>query len=275
MVARSSGALAALLVAGFALPAATQDTVKVGTETKRAAGTIVGLTAGDTACSVKLKDDRGATTEEMADFPICEQRSLVGKRVALTWAARKVMSPECQGNVDCKKSVTVALIVGAKVQAAATASARTTFCAADEVTVFNCATAGRIVSVCASKGSPAVAGWLQFRFGKPDAAEPEIVSPAGHVPPARAAFGGSVPYAGGGAAWLRFSTGKVTSTVYSAIGRFGPKDEIVERSGLVAHSDGKQIASLACVGKVTGDFGPDWFERAGIKDGGQEFDLPQ
>lgn len=275
MVVRLSGALAALLVAGFALPAATQDTVKVGNETKRAAGTVVGLTAGDTACYVKLKDDRGATTEEMADFPICEQRSLIGKRVVLTWAARKVMSPDCQGNVDCKKTVSVALIVGAQVQAAAGTPARTSFCTGDEITIFNCATSSRIVSVCAPKGAPAAGGWLQFRFGKPDAADPEIVSPEGRVPPARAALGGSVPFAGGGAAWLRFATGKVQSTVYTGIGKFGPKGEIQEVAGLVAHRDGKQIASLKCVGKPVSELGPDWFSRAGIKDGGQDFELPE
>ena len=33
-------------------------------------------------------------------------------------------------------------------------------------------------------------------------------------------------------------------------------------------------ANLACTGKVTSELGPEWFSRAGIASGGQEFDLP-
>jgi hypothetical protein len=48
-----------------------QDTVKVGQETKRATGTITAMNAGDVACYLTLRDDKGARFEEMADFEIC------------------------------------------------------------------------------------------------------------------------------------------------------------------------------------------------------------
>lgn len=91
----SIAAIAAMMLPA---PANAQDTVKVGQETKRAAGTITSMNAGDTACYLELKDDRGASFEEMARFEICEQQALLGKRVALTYVLQNVMSPDCQGD---------------------------------------------------------------------------------------------------------------------------------------------------------------------------------
>ena len=270
------------LVTGGTLPATAQETVKVGTETKRAAGTVVSLTAGDVACYIKLKDDRGTTFEEMAGFEICGQRTLVGKRVALTYAMNKVQSPACQGDPDCKKTVAVALVTAARVVAAPTPPAPataarppSTWCSANELVVFNCATNTRIISACASKGATADSGSLQYRFGKPDGAEPEIVQPRDKVVPSKAALGSNFPLSGGGGAWLRFTSGELVTTLYSAIGRFGPKGEVRERGGLVATKQGKEVASFKCVGTVSGELGPDWFARVGIGDGGQDFDMPE
>lgn len=268
-------------VLGLAVPAGAQDTVKVGSETKRATGTVVSLTAGDIACYIKLKDDRGTIFEEMADFPICEQRALVGKRVALTYALNKVQSPDCQGDPDCKKTRTVALVTAARVAAASmppaapAAKPRTTWCSADELVVFNCATNTRIVSACASKGATATSGSLQYRFGKPDGAEPEIVQPRDKVVPSKAALGSNFPLSGGGGAWLRFTAGDLVTTLYSAIGKFGPNGSVQERGGLVATKQGKEVASFKCVGAPRGELGPDWFQRVGITDGGQDFEMPE
>jgi hypothetical protein len=108
-MSRKLGTLLATIVA-MTLPAqaSAQETVKVGQETKRAFGTIVALNAGDTACHLKLKDDRGAAFEEMARFEICEQRALLGKRVALAYVQQAVMSPDCQGDPACRKTRTAA-----------------------------------------------------------------------------------------------------------------------------------------------------------------------
>lgn len=107
-------------LAGLALHSvnvpAQDTTVKVGKQTKRASGTIVSMEAGDVACYVNLKTDAGVTFQEMADFEICEQeQALKGKRVALTYVVGKVMAASCQGNPDCKKTQTVALISAVKV----------------------------------------------------------------------------------------------------------------------------------------------------------------
>ena len=271
------------LALGLAGPAMAQDSVKVGNETKRASGTVVSLSAGDTACHLKLKDDRGTGFDEMADFEICEKKNLVGKRVALTYALRQVMSPDCQGNPDCKKSRTVALVTAATVAATPPTSnpgttqpakPRTTWCTPGEQVVFNCATNTRVISVCASRGATATSGTLQYRFGKPNGAEPEIEQPKDKPAPARAALGDTFPLSGGGGAWIRFKVGTLRTTVYTAIGKFGPKGETQERAGLVAEQQGKEIASLRCVGKATSELGPDWFKRLGILSGNEDFMMP-
>jgi hypothetical protein len=258
--------------------ASAQDTVKVGQETKRAFGTIMSLNAGDTACYLKLKDDRGATFEEMARFEICEQRALLGKRVALTYVQQTVMSPDCQGDPACKKTRTVALVSAAKPAAAAqatTAPAQTSFCTPEESVVFACRSGGKMVSVCAAKAAGPNRGYLQYRFGKPDSPEPlEMILPESQLPPTKVATGENVPFSGGGGSWLRFAKAPLAYTVYSGIGKWGPKGEIREKSGVVVERQGKTIATLKCSSKPIGELGPDWFERMGIKANGRDFDFP-
>lgn len=275
--------LAIALALGLGPPATAQDSVKVGSETKRTSGTVVSMTAGDTACYLRLKDDRGVAFDEMADFDICEKTNLAGKRVTLSYALRQVMSPDCQGNPDCKKSRTVALVTSVTVAAASVASnpgptppakTRATWCTANEQVVFNCATNTRIISVCASRGATAASGTLQYRFGKPDGAEPEIEQPKDKPAPARAAQGDTFALSGGGGAWIRFKVGSLRSTIYTAIGKFGPKGETQERAGFVVEQQGKEIATFRCVGKATSELGPDWFKRVGIASGGEDFLMP-
>ena len=206
-----------ILLLASALPAAAQDTVTVGGEKKRAFGTPTAFQNGDTACYVTLKDDRGATFDELADFDLCSlEKSLKGKRLALTYKTARVMAASCQGNPDCKKSETVVLIASAKpapLKAQAPAapapakSAQTSFCTPNETIVFSCRTSPtKLVSVCASREAAPNKGYLQYRTGKPDSSEPlDLTLPAAQLPPPQAASGESFPLAGGGAAWLRVS----------------------------------------------------------------------
>jgi len=283
-MSRSLRALIAV-VAAMVLPALAnaQDTVKVGQETKRASGTIVLMNAGDTACYLKLKDDRGAVFEEMARFEICEQRALVGKRVALTYVQQAVMSPDCQGDPACKKTRTVALVSSAKPAAAAQAPpappaaspGQASFCASEETVVFACRAGGKMVSVCASKPAGPTRGYLQYRFGKPDSSEPlEVILPESRLPPSKVATGENVAFSGGGGSWLRFAKAPFAYGVYSGIGKWGPKGEIREKSGVVVERQGKAIATLKCTSKPISELGPDWFERMGVKANGQDFDFP-
>ena len=280
-----SGLVAFLLVS--ALPAAAQDTVTVGGEKKRAFGTPTAFQNGDTACYVTLKDDRGATFDELADFDLCTQeKSLKGKRLALTYKTARVMAASCQGNPDCKKSETVVLIASAKpapltapAPAAPTPakSAQTSFCTPNETIVFSCRTSPtKLVSVCASKDAAPTKGYLQYRTGKPDSNEPlDLTLPAAQVPPPQAASGESFPLAGGGGTWLRVSAkNSIAFVVYTAIGNWGPRGETREKAGVSVERDGKVVANLKCAGKPLGLLGPDWFAKAGITAKGQDFDLP-
>lgn len=281
-----SGFLGLLLLS--ALPAAAQDTVTIGSEKKRAFGTPTAFRNGDTACYITLKDDRGATFEELADFDLCSlEKSLKGKRLALTYKTARVMAASCQGNPDCKKSETVVLIASAKpapLAAPAPApaapspakSAQTSFCTPSETIVFSCRTSPtKLVSVCASKDAAPNRGYLQYRTGKPDSGEPlDLTLPAAQVPPPQAASGESFPLAGGGAAWLRVSTKNIAFVVYSGIGNWGPRGETREKAGVTVERDGKTVASLKCTGKPLGILGPDWFSKVGLTAKGQDFDLP-
>ena len=269
------------------VPAVAQDTVTVGGEKKRAFGTPTAFQNGDTACFVTLKDDRGVTFEEPADFDLCaSEKSLKGKRLALTYKTARVLATSCQGNPDCKKSDTIVLIASAKPAPLATPapavpppakSAQISFCTPAETIVFSCRTSPtKLVSVCASKDAATNKGYLQYRTGKPDSSEPlDLTLPAAQVPPPQAASGESFPLAGGGAAWLRVATkSNIAFTVYTGIGNWGPRGETREKAGVTVERDGKAVANLKCTGKPISLLGPDWFTKAGIKSNGQDFDLP-
>lgn len=271
-----TGLIACPVVAG----AQDVPTVKIGEATKKTVGTVTATNSGDVACYITLKDDRGAVFEEMAAFEICDQKPpLKGKRVTLGYTLQKVMSAECQGNPDCKKTRTVALVSSARIigaPATAPAGARqTSFCTPAETVVFSCRTGARMVSVCASKDAGLNRGALQYRFGKLDSSEPlDITLPEGQVVPAKAATGASVPFSGGGGSWLRFARSQSTYTVYSGIGNWGPKGEKMTKQGLHVERAGKPVATLKCLDKPISLLGPDWFEKVGIRDNNQGFDFP-
>lgn len=278
-------ALLALLM-GCPLAAGAQEvpTVKIGQVTKKTVGTVTATNSGDIACYLTLKDDRGAVFEEMADFEICDQKPpLKGKRVTLTYSLQKVMSDECQGDPDCKKTRTVALVTAARIITAGSttstgakpAAQRTSFCTPAETVVFACRTGAKMASVCASKDTGPKA-YLQYRFGKLDGSEPleQILPEGGQVAAARAANGESVPFSGGGGAWLRFAKGRFTYTVYTGIGNWGPKGEKRTKAGLHIEHAGKPLATLKCQEEPIGLLGPDWFEKAGVTRGTGDFDFP-
>jgi hypothetical protein len=272
-----------------AWPAVAQDTVTVGGEKKRAFGTPVEFQNGDVSCGITFKDDRGGTFHESADFELCAQeKALKGKRLALTYKTARVMAASCQGDPDCKKSDTVVLIVSAKpaplAAPAAPASAppapakaaQTSFCTPAETVVFSCRTSPtKMISVCASRDASPTKGYLQYRTGKPDSNDPlDLTLPSGQVPPPQAATGESVPFAGGGGAWLRVATKSVGFVLFTGIGNWGPRGEVREKAGVAIERDGKQVASLKCTGKPISLLGPDYFEKVGIKSKGQDFDFP-
>ncbi len=109
--------VAFLCVLLFSLGAAAQtgETVRVGQQVKNAYGIVLGMETGDIACTLTLKDDRGATFKEMAEFDICDRRSmLLNRRVALHYAVETIVSPDCRGNLECRKSVRAVIVSDAK-----------------------------------------------------------------------------------------------------------------------------------------------------------------
>lgn len=286
-----SHTVAGLLLASLLVPSAVSAqapavTVKVGKETKNAFGTVVGMNAGDTACLIEFKDDKGGEFFESADFDFCtEPKKYVGKRFALTYKLSKVLAESCQGNVDCGKSDIVPLVVGMKPDgkavvatkqpAQATASGQTSFCTAMEQVVFACRTGKKLVSVCMDKKSTKTTGALQYRFGTPDSRDPlEMMWPEGDLAPSKAYRGENVPFAGGGGAWLRFPKGDHAYVVYTGIGKWGPKGETRTKAGLTVEKNGKAIAQMKCSGEPISELGPDWFEKLGVTSGGKDFNFP-
>jgi hypothetical protein len=277
----------AVLVHGLA-SAQAPETVKVGSFTKPGVATVVSVDPGDAACYVTLKDARGQQSTEPAAFELCTRQPspLVGKRVQLQYTLSQVAADACGGDPSCKKKQTVALITSATVLAGAAAPAATpaaaatppgqaSFCTPQETVVFACRAGSKMVSVCASKDAGRGRGMLQYRFGKPDSREPlEMILPEAPVPPARAAAGENVPFAGGGGSWLRFSKGDTAYVVYSGIGRWGPKGETITKQGVVVERGGKAIANVKCSDEPAGELGPEWFEKMGVVVGKQDFLFP-
>ena len=276
------GMLTMMTVVTLHAAAPGDDTVKIGKETKKTIGILTKAVAGDVACYLTLRDDRGVVFEELADFAVCEQPKLVGKRVRLTYSIENVLADECQGDPDCKKSRSVALVKSVEVLPAAAAKPATSklpslasFCTPTETIVFACSTGAKLVSVCASKDASPTKGYLQYRFGKLDSNEPlEITIPAVWTIPSKAASGDSEPFAGGGGAWLRFRKGPFGYVVYSGIGKWGPHGETREKQGVFVEREGKTVANLPCIGKPTSELGPDWLTKAGVKNNGEAFDFP-
>jgi len=276
------GMLTMMTVVTLHAAASSDDTVKIGKETKKTIGILTKAAAGDVACYLTLRDDRGVVFEELADFAVCEQPKLVGKRVRLTYSIENVLADECQGDPDCKKSKSVALVKSVEVLPAAAAKPATSkspslasFCTPAETIVFACSTGAKLVSVCASKDASPTKGYLQYRFGKLDSTEPlEITIPAVWTIPSEAASGDSEPFAGGGGAWLRFRKGPFGYVVYSGIGKWGTHGETREKQGIFVEREGKTVANLPCSGKLTSVLGPDWLTKSGVKNNGEAFDFP-
>ena len=259
-----------------ASPAPSQ-TVTIGNQTKNTVGTIVDINQGDISCYLKLRDDAGKLFEESVSFDLCHNK-LNGQRVRLTYAMSNVQARSCQGDPSCKKTDRIALVTAAtvigKAQTTITAAKQTSHCTATETVIFSCQTGVKLVSVCASRNLTPATGYLQYRFGT--AGQPlELMLPTGEIHPRKAAYGVNVAYAGGGAAWLRFSRGSHAYVVYSGIGRWGPNGATMEKRGLAVENNGKLIANLKCTGKSISELGPHWFTKAGYAPNDkEEFFLP-
>lgn len=256
-----------------------------GGEVKNIAGTLLSLESGDVACYLTFQDGQSKKYRELGDFSLCtKSRPLIGKQVTLSYKLQNVMADECQGNTSCKKTKTVALVTAvaaaggnasAPAKAPAAAATQKSLCTAQETVVFSCRTGEKVVSACASPDTGRSQGYLQYRFGKPEAPEtPEMALPANRVIPSKAATGSTVSFSGGGGAWLRFRNAQTSYTLYTGVGKWGPKGATQEKQGIAVERGGKLVANLKCSARPVSLLGSDWFEKVGLKDGGEDFDFP-
>ena len=74
-------------------------------------GLLKSMTAGDRGCYLEIADAAGAVREAMAAFEICEQESLVGKKVAMVSRTESVSAESCQGDPECSAREDVMLVV--------------------------------------------------------------------------------------------------------------------------------------------------------------------
>lgn len=148
------------------------------------------------------------------------------------------------------------------------ADAAESHCRPDEATLFSCRTAsGKIISVCAPRELSATAGYLQYRYGAKGA--PELI-----YPPTRDALrdileSGTLMYAGGGGAYLRFKRDDYGYVVYTALGRgWG------SRAGVAVEKGRRLVGDVRCKGSAVSEIGPDLFTRAGLAEAIEGFELP-
>jgi len=100
-----------VLFLAFAASAQVDQTVHVGQVVKNAYGIVLGMETGDIACTLTLRDENGATFREMAEFDICDRRSmLLNRRVALHYAVETIVSPDCRGNLECHRSISAVVV---------------------------------------------------------------------------------------------------------------------------------------------------------------------
>jgi hypothetical protein len=147
------------------------------------------------------------------------------------------------------------------------AAAGPSHCAVGEQILFSCSTGQKTVSVCGSGDLSTPSGIVQYRFGKLGA--PELLYPPANADWRKVTRGGVLTYAGGGGAYLVFSSAPYRYVVFTAIGRgWGTK------AGVVVEKSGKRVATLACKAEETSELGPDLFARAAIPEDPGGFELP-
>lgn len=155
----------------------------------------------------------------------------------------------------------------------AASAAPASHCAADETIIFTCPVDGqKLASVCASREYGPDIGFLQYRFGP--AGKPETVLPAAKTAPAKTARWGSWMFSGGGGAYVQFLDGKTAHYVYSAVGKWGENGETAEKAGVAVEKDGKVIANFLCRAPETSELGPEFFNKAGLPELEDEFEMP-
>jgi hypothetical protein len=279
--ARCSAIAVGLLLTAHTLAA---NTVSIGGESKPRYGTLVDLTSGDVACYLDFKDDNGDRFSEMAEFSVCEDESVKGKRVAISYTVGSVLADSCQGNPECSESKQAVLVnrldpddsstvINTELAADSADTAAYTHCSSDEVVLFNCAIGRRNVSICANDGVELSV--VQYRYGKPGQ-KLEMTLPAKAGIPNPTVYGRTESYAGGAASWIRFRNANVAYVVYDGIGRWGVDGATMEMNGVVIEQNGKLLKSLKCDTATINNLSEAFFQRMGADpQSAEDFNFPE
>ena len=153
-------------------------------------------------------------------------------------------------------------------------AAAPTLCTADERVVFSYSTGAHIASICASKDISKGSGTMQYRYGKP--ASFDLAYPDDGAHPTDAFTSGTMMFSGGGGAWLRFKKGPFSYTIFSAIGKWGKDGAAADAAGVAIQKDGKGFANFPCQSRDSGELGPDFFDKVGLKasESPDDFEIP-
>lgn len=142
-----------------------------------------------------------------------------------------------------------------------------THCSSHETIIFSCNTGKKIASVCASKNLSSSLGYMQYRFGKKGAIESKIPETT-NTHPSKYTNGNTIMYSGGGGAYLRFIKGQYGYVMYGGMGRGWEKD------GVAVEKNGAVILNLPCKGNVSSEIGRELFDKFGIPEDPQIFNMP-
>ncbi len=157
-----------------------------------------------------------------------------------------------------RPTLCLTLLALAAAAAAHAASAKAgSLCAAGEKVAFTCPAGAHVLSVCELPGGQA----LQYRLGKPG--QVALAYPAPGTPAAKAFKAGLLAYSGGGGAYLDFTRGGYSYTVFTAIGRWGKDGAAYTVAGVAVAQGGAAVANISCDHHnfETSALGPDLFEQ--------------
>ena len=152
---------------------------------------------------------------------------------------------------------------------ASAAHAGSPLCAGSEETLYDCASRGKHIAICASPGWSATSGYLQYRFGAPG--HPEIVVPKDRatVLPAQSVAVARGALSGGGFAYASFANGPTVYSVYSAV-----SGQLGTWGGVAVDRGGERIGVRACDRAQDIDFRGRLLDEQGLPAASPDFDLP-
>ena len=94
--------------------ALAKDRVEMGrAQPGPARGVLAEAVAGDAACYLTIRDEAGGTRNWEAAFEMCEEAPrLLNRRLTFTWSLATILHPDCQGNMDCGRSLRLMVVTG-------------------------------------------------------------------------------------------------------------------------------------------------------------------